>query len=159
MFKVWTHWHAWNPLVIPVSCWYSLFFSVCSANCFRQSLISARLQHIWKRQDWGEVTFTIFTFFWVKWFEESGQSSLKGFLCSFSLFLAAYFLVDLFVASPHISIYVPSLFLSIFFLFPLFSSPEHEVLSKLLWSFNVRRPAFVRARVNNFFKQHLLWNR
>ena len=41
----------------------------------------------------------------------------------------------------------------------LFSSPEHEVLSELLWSFNVRRPLSVRASVNNFFKQHLLWNR
>jgi len=45
----------------------------------------------------------------------------------------------------------------------IFSSPEHEVLSELLWSFNVRRPASVRASVcvsvNNFFKQHLLWNR
>ena len=44
----------------------------------------------------------------------------------------------------------------------LFSSPEHEVLSELLWSFNVRRPsgrASVRASVNNFFKLHLLWNR
>ena len=30
--------------------------------------------------------------------------------------------------------------------------------SELLWSFNVRRPSSVRASVNNFFKQHLLWN-
>ena len=43
----------------------------------------------------------------------------------------------------------------------IFSSPEHEVLSELLWSFNVRRPPVrpsVRPSVNNFFKQHL-WNR
>jgi len=43
-----------------------------------------------------------------------------------------------------------------------FSSPEHEVLSELLWSFNVRRPssvhASVRPCVNNFFKQHHLFN-
>jgi len=35
--------------------------------------------------------------------------------------------------------------------------------SELLWSFNVRRPSSVRPcvrpSVNNFFKQHLLWNR
>ena len=46
----------------------------------------------------------------------------------------------------------------------IFSSPEHEVLSELLWSFNVRRPlSVVRPSVppcvNNFFKLHLLWNR
>ena len=41
----------------------------------------------------------------------------------------------------------------------LFSSPEHKVLSELLWSFNVRRPSSVRPSVNNFFKQHLLCNR
>ena len=29
----------------------------------------------------------------------------------------------------------------------VFSSPEHEVLSELLWSFNVRRPSSVRACV------------
>jgi len=42
----------------------------------------------------------------------------------------------------------------------LFSSPDHEVLSELLCPSmsGVRRPC-VRACVNNFFKQHLLWNR
>jgi len=47
-----------------------------------------------------------------------------------------------------------------FLCFSDFSSPEHEVLSELLWSFNVRRTSsIVRASVNNFFKLHLLWNR
>jgi len=56
---------------------------------------------------------------------------------------------------------------SVSFIF-IISSPEHEVLSELLWSFNVRRPSSVvracvrpcdRDCVNNVFKQHLLWNR
>jgi len=48
--------------------------------------------------------------------------------------------------------------------YELFSSPEHAVLSELLWSFNVRRPSSVRASVrpstislNNISSESAYW--
>jgi len=38
----------------------------------------------------------------------------------------------------------------------LFSSPEHKVLSELLWSFNVRRPSSVRPSVRVCVRQQFL---
>jgi len=38
----------------------------------------------------------------------------------------------------------------------IFSSPEHEVLSELLWSFNVQRPSSVRACVRLSVRQQFL---
>ena len=48
----------------------------------------------------------------------------------------------------HINVSCMNKNITIWFTFGVFSSPEHEVLSELLWSFNVRRPSsVVRASV------------
>ena len=51
------------------------------------------------------------------------------------------------------------IFMDSFFWAGFFSSPEHFCAQgELLWWPIVRRPSSVRPCINNFFKQHLLWN-